>query len=142
MSKIDKEFVRQKIKLAEEYLVEIKAFLEIDDATIHADLKSRYALERVFLLLAEELIDVNNYFIKALDANPIDDLRSSFVALGEVHILPMDFARKISPLAGTRNILVHQYEKLDFDLFLKTLRKNIGDFEIYFGHILRFLEEH
>src|SRR3989344_6687973 len=98
MSEIDKEYIRQKIKLAEEYLQEIKEFLKASDKAISSDLKSRYSLERVFLLLVEELIDINNYFIKALNLKPIDDLKSSFLAIGEAGILPLDFAKKISPL--------------------------------------------
>ena len=141
MPEIDKEFIREKIKLAGEYLDEIKEFLKTDDKAIYSDLKSRYSLERVFLLLAEELIDINNYFVKTLELKPIEDLKSSFLALGEVNILPLDFAQKISPLVGVRNILVHQYEKLDFNLFLKNLRTNLGDFEVYFRHILTYIEK-
>ena len=141
MSEIDKEYIRQKIKLAEEYLQEIKEFLKVGDKAISSDLKNRYSLERVFLLLVEELIDINNYFIKALNLKPIDDLKSSFLAIGEAGILPLDFAKKISPLVGTRNILVHQYEKLNLEIFLKNLRGNIDDFETYFKHILVFLEK-
>lgn len=141
MSEIDKEFIRQKIKIAEDYLQEIKEFLRASDEIIYSDLKNRYSLERVFLLLVEELIDINNYFIKALNLKPIDDLKSSFLALGEANILPKDFALKISPLVGVRNILVHQYEKLDFSLFLKNLRGNLNDFEEYFRNILSFIEK-
>lgn len=141
MPEIDKEFIREKIKLAGDYLDEIKEFLKTDDKAIYSDLKSRYSLERVFLLLAEELIDINNYFVKTLELKPIEDLKSSFLALGEVNILPLDFAQKISPLVGVRNILVHQYEKLDFNLFLKNLRTNLGDFEVYFRHILTYIEK-
>mgnify|MGYP001602217456 CR=1 FL=1 len=141
MPEIDKEFIREKIKLAGDYLDEIKEFLKTDDRAIYSDLKSRYSLERVFLLLAEELIDINNYFVKTLELKPIEDLKSSFLALGEVNILPLDFAQKISPLVGVRNILVHQYEKLDFNLFLKNLRTNLGDFEVYFRHILTYIEK-
>lgn len=141
MSEIDKEFIREKIKLAGEYLDEIKEFLKTNDEIIRSDLKSRYSLERVFLLLAEELIDINNYFIKTLELKPIEDLKSSFLSLGEAGVLPADFAQKISPLVGVRNILVHQYEKLDFELFLKNLRSNLGDFEVYFRHILTYIEK-
>lgn len=141
MPEIDKEFIQQKITLAEGYLGEIKEFLKTNDDAIYADTKSRYALERVFLLLVEELIDINNYFIKALNLTPIEDLKSSFIALGEAHILPLDFAKKIAPLVGTRNILVHQYEKLNFDLFLKNLRNNLNDFETYFKHVLDAIEK-
>lgn len=140
MSELDKEFIRQKIKLADEYLLEMKKFLQVDDEMIVADLKNRYSLERVFLLLVEEMIDINNYFIKELNLNPVDDLKSSFIVLGEFGILPLDFAQKIAPLGGVRNILIHQYEKIDFNLFLAKLRQNISDFEEYLKHILLFIE--
>lgn len=51
MSEIDKEFIREKVRQAESYLDELKNFLKLDDVGISSDLKSRYALERVFLLL-------------------------------------------------------------------------------------------
>ena len=140
MSEIDKEFVRQKISQAEQYLKEIKDFLESEDAVIAGDLKNRYALERVFLLLVEEMIDVNNHLLKNLDVS-VDDLRSSFELLGEKGILPKEFALKISPLTGVRNILVHQYEKINLELFLKNLRANLGDFEKYFAAVIGFISK-
>jgi uncharacterized protein YutE (UPF0331/DUF86 family) len=79
MSASDKEFIRQKIKLAEEYLGRMKKYLEADDFTVSTDPKTRDTLERVFLLLVEELIDINNFFIKEYKAKPIDDLKSSFL---------------------------------------------------------------
>lgn len=140
MSEIDKEFIRQKVSQAEKYLDEIKTFLKTRDPEISADLKSRYALERVFLLLVEEMIDINNHLLKNLDVT-INDLRSSFELLGEKGILPKEFAIKISPLTGVRNILVHQYEKINFELFLKNLRGNLGDFEKYFKAVVEFVSK-
>lgn len=139
MSDIDKDFLRQKIKLAGEYFEEMNGFLKQTDENIISDSKNRYALERVFLLLVEEMIDINNHLIKTLNLSPIDNLKSSFIVLGENKILPKDFAEKIAPLAGVRNILVHQYEKIDSMFFLTNLRKNIGDFPEYFELILNFL---
>lgn len=138
MSEIDKEFIREKVRQAETYLAELKNFLKLDDAGISSDLKSRYALERVFLLLVEEMIDINNHLLKNLDIQ-ISNLRSGFELLGEAEILPKNFAVKISPLTGVRNILVHQYEKLKLELFLKNLRANLGDFEKYFAAIIKFV---
>jgi len=140
MSELNKEYIRQKIKLTDEYLAEMKKFLQISDEIILTDLKSRYSLERVFLLLVEELIDINNYLIKTLNLNPVEDLKSSFIILGESGVLPTAFAQKIAPLGGVRNILVHQYEKIDFNLFLRNLRRNINDFENYIKNILLFIE--
>ncbi|MBI3589017.1 MAG: DUF86 domain-containing protein [Candidatus Liptonbacteria bacterium] len=140
MSEIDKEFLRQKISQAEKYLEELKSFLKLSDLEISGDLKNRYALERVFLLLVEEMIDINNHLLKSFDIS-VSDLRSSFGLLGEQGILDKEFAAKISPLTGVRNILVHQYEKINLELFLKNLRNNLGDFEKYFSSVINFLSK-
>ena len=140
MSEIDKEFLRQKISQAEKYLEELKNFLKLSDPEISGDLKNRYALERVFLLLVEEMIDINNHLLKSLDV-AVNDLRSSFGLLGEQGILNKEFAAKISPLTGVRNILVHQYEKINLELFLKNLRGNLDDFEKYFSSVIDFISK-
>ncbi len=141
MSTIDKELVRQKIKMADGYLEDMKIYLKEEKNASGMSTETRYALERVFHLAVEKMLEVNNYFIRVLNAKPVDDLQSTFISMGDLGILPQDFARKISPITGVRNILVHQYEKLDFDLFLRNLRENIGDFETYFSHVLTFIEK-
>ena len=140
MSEIDKEFLRQKISQAEKYLEELKSFLKLSDPEISGDLKNRYALERVFLLLVEEMIDINNHLLKSFDV-AVNDLRSSFGLLGEQGILNKEFAAKISLLTGVRNILVHQYEKINLELFLKNLRGNLDDFEKYFSSVINFISK-
>ena len=38
-------------------------------------------------------------------------------------VLPKDFAKRIAPIVDLRNRLVHRYEKIDKNLFLKMLYK-------------------
>jgi len=140
MSEIDKEFIREKVNQGEKYLVELESFLKLTDSDFLKDSKNRYALERVFLLLVEEMVDINNHFLRELNIS-INDLKSSFESMGEAGALPKDFAKKIAPLAGVRNILVHQYEKIDLELFLKNLRANLGDFEKYFSAVIKFISK-
>ncbi len=59
----------------------------------------------------------------------------------ENKILPQDFAKKIAPVVGLRNRLVHRYEKIDSDLMLQSIRKNKGDFKEYIKYIFHFLEK-
>lgn len=42
-----------------------------------------------------------------------------------------DFAEKVALVTGVRNLLVHQYEKIDRTLLLANPRKNLDDFEQY-----------
>ena len=140
MPKIDKVLVKQKIGMADEYFKRMKKHLGSAKSAAEIDIDKRDALERTFELTVEKMLEINYYFIKTLASKPVDDLKSTFTTMGDLGILPPDFARKISSVTAVRNILVHQYEKLDFDLFLQNLRNNIGDFETYFSYVLKFIE--
>jgi uncharacterized protein YutE (UPF0331/DUF86 family) len=35
--------------------------------------------------------------------------------MGELGVLPVDFARNLAPMAGFRNILVHEYINVDWN---------------------------
>jgi uncharacterized protein YutE (UPF0331/DUF86 family) len=51
--------------------------------------------------------------------------------MGEHGLLPKEFAEKLAPVVGLRNIVVHRYEHLDKQTFIELLRKNIDDFVHY-----------
>jgi uncharacterized protein YutE (UPF0331/DUF86 family) len=66
------------------------------------------------------------------------DYYEAFLILGEAGILSMDFARKIAPLAGFRNILVHEYLRLDWELVFENLHR-MAELEEFYDSIRRFL---
>jgi uncharacterized protein YutE (UPF0331/DUF86 family) len=51
---------------------------------------------------------------------PVDDYDAILVA-GELGVLPLEFARHLAPPAGFRNILVHEYLRLDWDEVYRAL---------------------
>lgn len=54
-------------------------------------------------------------------------------------IIPQDFANRILPMAGLRNILVHEYSKIDLNIIYRQLQ-NLDDFRTFQKHIIEFLE--
>jgi uncharacterized protein YutE (UPF0331/DUF86 family) len=50
--------------------------------------------------------------------------------MGELGVLPPDFARHPAPLAGFRNILVHEYLSVDWDQVYRNLQylEDLGRF--------------
>ena len=42
--------------------------------------------------------------------------------MGELAVLPVDFARKLAPIAGFRNILIREYLSVDWDEVYKHLQ--------------------
>ena len=41
--------------------------------------------------------------------------------MGEIGVLPPDFARRLAPIAGLRNVLVHGYVSIDWDEVYESL---------------------
>lgn len=138
---IDKNFLRQKLAYVESYYMELKKVLDFSDREIKEDFIKLRAIERILQLIVDEIIDINNHIIRYKPLKLPSDFQSTFIILAENKILPQDFAKKIAPVVGLRNRLVHRYEKIDSDLMLQSIRKNKGDFKEYIKYIFHFLEK-
>jgi uncharacterized protein YutE (UPF0331/DUF86 family) len=47
----------------------------------------------------------------------------SILRLSELGVLPADFAEQLAPIAGFRNILIHEYLAVDWDEVYKNLQR-------------------
>lgn len=134
-------FVDEKIKRIKGYLDEIKHLFRFSAKAILADSEKIHTAERLFQLIVDEMIDINQHFIKELGFDISNDLEGTFHILGENKILPEKFAKKIAPVVGLRNRLVHRYEELNPKIFVETFQEEYSDFEKYIKFITDYLEK-
>ena len=128
---LNKDLVKTKIRSIQEYLSEVEPILSLPKEEIISNIEKLRTLERNFQLIVDAMLDVNIHFIRELELGSPDALKSTFLILAEGKVLPSDFAEKISPVVGLRNILVHGYEKVDRNLFVDSFQKNKQDFDKY-----------
>ena len=138
---LNKDLIKTKMRSIQEYLLEIEPILSLPKDKTVSSIEKLRTLERNFQLIVDAMLDINIHFIRELELSSPDDLKSTFVILAEGKILPFDFAQKISPIVGLRNILVHGYEKIDKALFVDSFQKNRKDFDEYLRIINSFLEK-
>lgn len=138
---LNKNLIKTKIRSIQEYILEIEPILSLSKDQIISSVEKLRTLERNFQLIVDAMLDINIHFIRELELGSPDDLKSTFVILAEGKILPFDFAQKISPVVGLRNMLVHGYEKIDKALFIDSFQKNRQDFDEYLRIINSFLEK-
>ncbi|PJE73649.1 MAG: hypothetical protein COV02_01400 [Candidatus Terrybacteria bacterium CG10_big_fil_rev_8_21_14_0_10_41_10] len=127
----DKQLVEKKINQIIEYLEELEPITRMSCEEISGDYFKIHTAERLLQLIVDTMVDINVHFIKEKNLSVPDDLQSTFLTLADSEILPKDFAAKIAPVVGLRNKTVHQYEKIDKELFIKKLKENFGDFKKY-----------
>lgn len=89
----------------------------------------------------DAILDVNYHFIRELKLKIEEDLQSTFYALSDIKVFSEEFTKRIAPSVGQRNIIVHGYEKLDKNLFMKNLRNGFDDFNEYKKHIKDYLDK-
>ena len=71
-------------------------------------------VERNLEVAAQCCIDIANRIISAEEALKPADYYESFIRLGQIGVLPIEFADRFASIAGFRNVLVHEYLTIDW----------------------------
>jgi len=80
-------------------------------------------VERNLEVAAQAVIDIANRIISIEVLEKPRDYYEAIMRLGEAKIIPLDFARKLAPIAGFRNILVHDYMDINWDEVYNNLQQ-------------------
>ena len=128
---IDKELIKNKMVDIEKYLKELDPILKSGTRIIIEDNLRLHTVERLFQLIVDTAVDINTHIIMASDFNIPDDSYSTFIVLGENKVLSMDFAFKIAPSVGLRNLIVHKYGNVDLKKMVDDVINEIGDYVEY-----------
>jgi uncharacterized protein YutE (UPF0331/DUF86 family) len=83
-------------------------------AEFDADPYLRDIAERNLEVAAQCVLDISHRLISLAGASRPRDYYESILRLGELGVLPPEFAAHLAPLAGFRNILVHEYLEVDW----------------------------
>ncbi|MBM2817823.1 MAG: hypothetical protein HW401_413 [Parcubacteria group bacterium] len=138
---IDKELVKNKMADMEEYFKKLDHILKYGSREIIEDSLKLHSVERLFQLIVDTALDINTHIITASGFSMPDDSYSTFVVLGENKVLSMDFALRIAPSVGLRNLIVHKYGKVDLKRMVDDVAKEIGDYIEYLKLVNSFLDK-
>ena len=75
----------------------------------------RDIVERNLEVAAQCCIDICHRIIAIEGAQKPRDYHEAILRMGELGVLPSDFAGQLAPIAGFRNILIHEYLVVDWD---------------------------
>lgn len=76
---------------------------------------------------AELCIDMANHLIRKRKLGLPQDSRDSFTLLEQEGLIDAELARKLKGMVGFRNILVHEYRKLDLDIMVDVIENRVDD---------------
>ncbi len=133
---IEKRFDELNERLARLESLRSKTRAEYDSDPLLRDI-----VERNLEVAIQCCIDICHRVIALQNARKPVDNYEGFIILGELGILPADFARQLAPIAGLRNILVHEYLIVDWDQILNHLQ-NLNDLSQFSSYVRTWLLSH
>ena len=98
-------------------------------------------VERNLEVAAQCCLDIANRIISLGAARKPRDYYEGIIRLGEIGVLPAEFARRFAPIAGFRNILVHEYLDLDWDEIYANLQA-LDDLYVFAKRVRRWMEDY
>jgi uncharacterized protein YutE (UPF0331/DUF86 family) len=85
----------------------------------------------------ELAIDMANHLIKEKKLGLPNESRDSFVLLERAGIISTDLSKRLQGMVGFRNILVHQYQKLELSVMIDVIENRLGDLADFSALILQ-----
>lgn len=79
------------------------------------------------LRACEQAIDLANHLIRREKLGIPNSSRESFLLLRDRGIISAELADSLIRMAHFRNLLVHQYEKMDIDVVCNVIKKKLDD---------------
>jgi len=109
----DKETLVARLEALDSYLAELDHYAQYSFDEMVSDFVKYRAVQHSLQLTAQVIFDIAAHIITADFHSRAQEYREMINELGRVGILEPEFAQRLAPLAGFRNILVHDYLMVD-----------------------------
>jgi uncharacterized protein YutE (UPF0331/DUF86 family) len=132
--------VQARLRRLEEVVSELRELAKLDGTALRTSLRDMWAVERGLHLGAEILFDIGNHILTSQYGTSSEGYQDIVEQLARQGILDSGLHQRLRGLAGFRNILVHDYLRLDPDRVLEALARAPEDFDDFARAIRRWLE--
>jgi len=138
---VDKNLIGRKLADMGTYLEQVREYSNISVAVYRKDWKTQRIVERTLQILIETCIDIANHIISDGNMRLPNSYADTFLVLLENKFITKSLCTRMEKIVKFRNIVVHQYEKIDPAIVVLILNKNLSDFEKFKKSMIRALSQ-
>jgi uncharacterized protein YutE (UPF0331/DUF86 family) len=137
---VDKTLILRKLAELEEYLGQVKEYASITVNRYSKDWKTQRIVERTLQMMIETCADIAGHIISDKGYRVPATYADTFRVLYENGILNKELFVTMEKMAKFRNVIVHHYDKVDTEIVVGTLKKDLNDFSAYKKAIINILK--
>jgi uncharacterized protein YutE (UPF0331/DUF86 family) len=135
---IDRDRTLAKLDELEGYLAELRSVVPATYQE-YRTIEKRRSCERLLQLSIETAVDVCSLLVAGLRLGLPGEENDLFEKLADRGVISRPTADLLRRMKGMRNILVHEYGRVDDELIFETVTHRLGDFDTFKREILTFL---
>lgn len=129
------------LQTLDDALLAWQRYRQIPYEKLTQDIDTQYMIRHAMLLSIQASIDLATGMAVTKTSRRPDTYRETFQVLGKFQVIPEDLAGELSKLAGFRNILVHEYTRLDVKRVYRILQDNWQTLDTFRKLIKDYIKE-
>lgn len=141
MSKETYNKIISKLQRMDEYIGYLEEIQKINKKDFVNDYHFFGLAERYLQLSIEILLDIGKLIITLERLKKPEDNQEIFAVLRDAKIISEKLVNNLIGIANFRNILVHEYDKINREIIYEKLRNNLDDFKNFKKEVLSFLNK-
>lgn len=123
--------IENKISSIQKYLKILQRYKKLSRKEIEDNLDIKGAVERYLYLAIQSTIDLAEAIISYRNFRKPTTMTEAFYILNEEELISEELTKKLVKMVGFRNIIAHDYEKIDYDIVLDVLKNKMKDAEAF-----------
>jgi uncharacterized protein YutE (UPF0331/DUF86 family) len=137
---LDRDRILARLDALDGYLEELR---QVVPPTFeeYRQVEKRRACERLLQIAIEAVLDVCGLVVAGLRLGLPGEEDDMFEKLAEAGIISTESKARLRRMKGLRNILVHEYGRVNDRLVYEVLQSELGDFERFKQEVLRTLSK-
>ena len=125
---MDREVVEQKLESLRRCLRRIETKCPTDAATLVADIDLQDIISLNLSRAVQISVDIGAHLIAGMEVPPPDTMGQTFDLLAQEGMLNNALASSLKKAVGFRNVAVHNYENINWDIVHSLVKYHLADF--------------
>lgn len=140
--RIDKASIQAKLRLLVELVEDLDAVGDVDQTRLQDERLTRRAVERILTQAVDVAVSVTSHVAGQILPLSSTTYRGSFDDAATVGLITAELAASMGAAAGMRNLLVHEYVRVDLALVAAAVPRARADVQQFVRQVSGWLVEH
>jgi uncharacterized protein YutE (UPF0331/DUF86 family) len=136
---VDRDLLLRKLADLDQYVDQVSEFQAVTVDEYRRDWKTQRIVERTMQMAIESCLDVANHVVADRELRAAATYAEIFDVLGDAGLLERDLREAMIRMTRFRNILVHDYTRIDPEVVVRILHGGLDDFRRFREAALRWI---